>query len=445
VVLDLPVERDLRGHRPAEDIRAAIGDSRCRTFFHIGFSNDNRDVYFRSGIHSAPGAHRLGDPLFRASRVHGVPQLQRELGDHLNVFLSSRLARDPGRASGELVRSTCSAVHGLTDSDLESVARVLEEMQHLDGGRASGWAATLREVAPRVRVPLRQGWAFEHVRLKAELLALDHEDRNRDGLGLGGERARHGSRDEAAHRDDGDDDAGGLRARCPVPRVHRGPHDAGVVRALPVSLSRLRGESLGAGGAVEQERLGSGGRRGTRLPSSPCNGSPLGVQWAPQEHSMPFARKYQFTMRIPGAGGHLGDFDVESCEVAHHERGDGTIDYPISMVLAARRQAGGAEGDPRAARPRPHRRSPVSATPTSSVSAASRWRAWVGAATGSRHGEPAFGSTSNASCVGSSRMHGCAAGRQAMRSSAAYLEDYRRDITRKEPRARVLRSTASSL
>lgn len=48
---------------------------------------------------------------------------------------------------------------------------------------------------------------------------------------------------------------------------------------------------------------------------------------------MPFAQKYQFTMRIPKAGGHIGAFLVESCHVEHDERGDGTIDYPVSMVL----------------------------------------------------------------------------------------------------------------
>jgi hypothetical protein len=56
---------------------------------------------------------------------------------------------------------------------------------------------------------------------------------------------------------------------------------------------------------------------------------------------LPFARKYQFTMRIPDAGGRVGGFDVESSEVRHLERGDGTIDYPVSMVLVGK---GGAQG-----------------------------------------------------------------------------------------------------
>jgi hypothetical protein len=62
---------------------------------------------------------------------------------------------------------------------------------------------------------------------------------------------------------------------------------------------------------------------------------------------MPFARKYQFAMRIPGPGGRVGDFGVDACTVGHEERGDGTIDYPISMVLVG---AGGQQAVRRAIR-----------------------------------------------------------------------------------------------
>jgi hypothetical protein len=55
---------------------------------------------------------------------------------------------------------------------------------------------------------------------------------------------------------------------------------------------------------------------------------------------MPFAKKYRFTMRIPEAGGSIGGFHVESCEVGHTEH-DGTIDYPVSMVVVGK---GGAQG-----------------------------------------------------------------------------------------------------
>lgn len=61
---------------------------------------------------------------------------------------------------------------------------------------------------------------------------------------------------------------------------------------------------------------------------------------------MPFANKYQFTMRIPAAGSRWGDFEVLTCEVGHVEH-DGVIDYPWSMVLAG---PGGVAGVRRALR-----------------------------------------------------------------------------------------------
>jgi hypothetical protein len=56
---------------------------------------------------------------------------------------------------------------------------------------------------------------------------------------------------------------------------------------------------------------------------------------------VPFAEKYMFTMRIPDAGGCIGDFSIESCQVDCNEHGDGTIDYPICMVLVG---PGGKQG-----------------------------------------------------------------------------------------------------
>ena len=62
---------------------------------------------------------------------------------------------------------------------------------------------------------------------------------------------------------------------------------------------------------------------------------------------MPFAQKYQFTMRIPGPGGRIGDYRVESCQIRHEERGDGTITYPVSLVLSG---PGGKQGIRKAVR-----------------------------------------------------------------------------------------------
>ncbi len=157
-----------------QDIREIIGDLPLSTFFHIGFSNDNRDVYFKSGIHSAPDRIASVIRSFDRAGCTGFHSYNESWGDHLNVFLSSRLARNPERDPAELLREYVRAMYGLGGSDLESVSRVLEEMQHLDASKASGWLERLGEVSPRVRVPPRQGWAFEHLRLKAELLSLDH-------------------------------------------------------------------------------------------------------------------------------------------------------------------------------------------------------------------------------------------------------------------------------
>ena len=74
---------------------------------------------------------------FERAGCTGFHSYNESWGDHLNVFLSSRLARDPGRDPGELVREYVAAMHGLAGSDLESVARVLEEMQELDAARAA--------------------------------------------------------------------------------------------------------------------------------------------------------------------------------------------------------------------------------------------------------------------------------------------------------------------
>ena len=49
---------------------------------------------------------------------------------------------------------------------------------------------------------------------------------------------------------------------------------------------------------------------------------------------MPFAKTYRFTLQIPEAGRSLGGFLVESSDVSHDERGDGTIRYPVTLVLA---------------------------------------------------------------------------------------------------------------
>jgi hypothetical protein len=148
---------------------------------------------------------------------------------------------------------------------------------------------------------------------------------------------------------------------------------------------------------------------------------------------MPVAAKYTFTMRIPDAGGSVGGFSVESCQVGCEEHGDGTIDYPVSMVLAG---PGGKQGVRKAIRDRFSR----------------------GRTTFSGFGNPYqlhFGRFEVESLGGSRyRVTACGKGvridleRELRRFlawtrlrgkpaddslTAAYLEDYTRDITRKNP------------
>ena len=66
-------------------------------------------------------------------------------------------------------------VYGLRGDDAARCAALLLDVEGLDGAKAAGWAATLAELRPRVRVPPRQSWAFEQLALKAELMALDHQ------------------------------------------------------------------------------------------------------------------------------------------------------------------------------------------------------------------------------------------------------------------------------
>lgn len=56
---------------------------------------------------------------------------------------------------------------------------------------------------------------------------------------------------------------------------------------------------------------------------------------------MPFANKFRFTLRIPEAGETLGGFVVESSSVKDEPQGDGRYEYPIEMVLAG---PGGKQG-----------------------------------------------------------------------------------------------------
>ena len=148
---------------------------------------------------------------------------------------------------------------------------------------------------------------------------------------------------------------------------------------------------------------------------------------------MPFAKKYQFTMRIPAAGGHLGAFDVESCDVGHDEHGDGTIDYPVSMVIEGK---GGAQGVRKAIREHlDHGRTTFSGFGNPYQLRFGRFE--VESIGNGRYRVTALGLGVRIDLerelrrfVAYARLHRKPADGALI---AAYLEDYRRDITRKSP------------
>lgn len=148
---------------------------------------------------------------------------------------------------------------------------------------------------------------------------------------------------------------------------------------------------------------------------------------------MPFARKYQFTMRIPGASGRVGAFSVESCEVGHDERGDGTIDYPVSMVLSGK---GGAQGVRKAVREHLDRgRTTFSGFGNPYQLRFGRFE--VESLGGSRYRVTSRGIGVRIDLERELRRFVAYARLRRKPATgalvAAYLEDYRRDVTRKTP------------
>jgi hypothetical protein len=153
---------------------AILNDLSLGIFFHIAYSGDKRDVYLTTGAHSAP--RRIQSVLrgVKDQGLLGFVTYNESFGDHFNQFLCTRLARVPDAELTELIRDYCRQMYRLGGEDLDTMATVLGELESLSPEKAAGWADTLSRLRPRVVVPERQPWAFEHFAIKAELLALDH-------------------------------------------------------------------------------------------------------------------------------------------------------------------------------------------------------------------------------------------------------------------------------
>jgi hypothetical protein len=149
---------------------------------------------------------------------------------------------------------------------------------------------------------------------------------------------------------------------------------------------------------------------------------------------VPFAGKYQFTMRIPEAGGRISGFTVEQCTVGHTERGDGTIEYPVSMVLAG---SGGRQGVRKAVREH-FRRGHTTFSGYGNPYQLLFGRFEVESLGGSRYRVTARGIGVRIDLerelhrfVAYARLTGRPIDDELI---AAYLADYRRDVTRKKPK-----------
>jgi hypothetical protein len=155
------------------DIRDTIGNIRLSSFMHIGFSNDNRDVYYKGGIHS--GAARIKSIVNSFWKVDclGFHTYNESFGDHFNMYASSQLGRNPGLDVDELIQNYCRQMYGLTGGKLKIMTDILKEMEFLDENKAESWLQALIELKHYIKTPFRQSWAFEHILLKAELMSLD--------------------------------------------------------------------------------------------------------------------------------------------------------------------------------------------------------------------------------------------------------------------------------
>lgn len=152
-----------------------LGAMPLSCFLHIGFSHDRRDVYTQTGVHSA--ARRIQSVLgsFERAGCGGFMTYNESYGDHFNAFAAGLLGWNPGRDVREIAEFYGRLMFRLRGESLRKLADVLLEMETLEGERAAGWAAALREIEPEVRTFRWQEWAFGHIRSKAELMRLDAE------------------------------------------------------------------------------------------------------------------------------------------------------------------------------------------------------------------------------------------------------------------------------
>lgn len=156
------------------DLQKTLNGVPLSTFVHIGFSHDPRDVYIKSGIHSAPRRLQSVIGSFAQQKCQGFHTYNESFGDHYNAYLCSRLGRDPGADTAKLTADYCRQMYGLTGQNLKAMVGVLLEMEDKESEKAEGWLEVLKLLRSAVTVPSRQRWVFEQVAISAELMALDY-------------------------------------------------------------------------------------------------------------------------------------------------------------------------------------------------------------------------------------------------------------------------------
>ncbi|MFD0960239.1 hypothetical protein [Paenibacillus chungangensis] len=156
------------------DLRSVIGERMALgCFMHIGFSRDRGDVYIKTGIHSAGERMQSVIRSFSSLRCTGVMTYNESFGDHYNAFVASRLGYYAEEDVYEIASFYGRMILGLRGASLHKLVVVLLEMEGLDATRAAAWEDTLKEIRRDVRVSSLQPWAYEHIVLKARLMALD--------------------------------------------------------------------------------------------------------------------------------------------------------------------------------------------------------------------------------------------------------------------------------
>ncbi|MDF2652508.1 MAG: hypothetical protein K0Q73_8313 [Paenibacillus sp.] len=156
------------------DLRTRVGEMELGSFVHIGFSHDRTDVYTKTGIHSAS---RRIQSVFRSFAAQGCNQFMtynESFGDHFNAFAAGLLGWNPNRDIREIAEFYCRLLFRIYGEPLRKLVDVLLDMEMLDESRAVNWRDTLREIEAEVKTHEWQEWAFAQIRLKAELMHLDH-------------------------------------------------------------------------------------------------------------------------------------------------------------------------------------------------------------------------------------------------------------------------------